>query len=148
MKTGFTGTQRGMTAAQKRVVETFIRNIKGEFHHGDCIGADEEAHEIALGHGLKIVIHPPANTKKRAFCEDATDLRIEKSYLSRNKDIVLETEQLIAAPGEEEEQTRSGTWSTVRYARSLKRVISIVLPDGRTIVENGIVPLAPAERGE
>jgi hypothetical protein len=70
-----------------------------------------------------------------------------KPYLSRNKDIVLETELLIATPGEEEEQIRSGTWSTVRYARSLKRMINIVLPDGRVIAENWIVPLAPAERG-
>lgn len=136
MKTGFTGTQRGMTTAQWQVVGTFLRNSHGKLHHGDCVGADAEAHDIALKLGLEIVIHPPLYDTKRAFCSGYHEIRMPKPYLSRNKDIVLETEQLIAAPGEEEEQVRSGTWSTVRYARSLKRAISIVLPDGRTIVEN------------
>ena len=146
MKTGFTGTQLGMTAAQKRIVETFLRNSRGEFQHGDCIGADEEAHEIALGFGFLIILHPPTNRTKRAFCDAAIE-RMAKPYLSRNKDIVLETDQLIAAPGEEEEHIRSGTWSTVRFARSLKRTINIVLPDGRVLVENAVVPVAQAETG-
>lgn len=84
-------------------------------HHGDAIGADAEAHDIAIGLGCAIVVHPPAVETQRAF-KAAAEIRAAKPYLVRNKDIVRETALLIAAPAEPVEQLRSGTWSTVRYA--------------------------------
>jgi predicted Rossmann fold nucleotide-binding protein DprA/Smf involved in DNA uptake len=55
----------------------------------------------------------------------------------RNKVIVRETEILIAVPAETMEQHRSGTWSTVRYARKLERAVCIIRPDGTLIHERG-----------
>lgn len=129
MRVGFTGTQRGMTAQQKVSLLTWLANRRGEFHHGDCIGADAEAHDIAEGLFWTPIIHPPSNPSKRAW-KKAPDIRKPKPYIERNHDIVDETEELIATPGEDTEQLRSGTWATVRYARKQRRMVTIILPDG------------------
>lgn len=130
MKVGFTGTQTGISIAQTVVLRELLENHSGEFHHGDCIGADTSAHVLAAQTGLyEIHIHPPEIQNKRAWCK-ADKMYPAKPYLDRNKDIVRATELLIATPGEMEEQLRSGTWSTVRFARQQKRKLIIILPDG------------------
>jgi hypothetical protein len=128
MRIGFTGTRRGMTKRQKIALSDLLSSYAATIlHHGDAIGADAEAHEIAVGLGCAIVIHPPAVETQRAF-KAATEIRAAKPYLVRNKDIVRETALLIAAPAESVEQLRSGTWSTVRYARRLGRQIRLLTP--------------------
>lgn len=114
MKIGFTGTQRGMTDTQRTRVAELLKRAS-EFHHGDCVGADAQAHELALALKIPIVIHPPENPNKRAWCQGGLVLP-PKPYLERNQDIVDQTEILIATPFEAE-TLRSGTWATVRYAR-------------------------------
>lgn len=47
----------------------------------------------------------------------------------RNHDIVDATEWLIATPKKFEE-IRSGTWATVRYAKKVKKPVTIIWPDG------------------
>ena len=116
MRIGFTGTRQGMTERQRSAVRDLLASYAGTIlHHGDAIGADAEAHDIALALGCAIVIHPPAIATERAF-KTAVEIRAAKPYLVRNKHIVRETALLIAAPAEPVEQLRSGTWSTVRYA--------------------------------
>jgi hypothetical protein len=129
MKIGFTGTQRGMTPDQKHTVVNLLSRRDGELHHGDCIGGDSDVHSIVESLPYWIVIHPPINPAKRAF-RKAHEFREPRDYLVRNKNIVVETERLVATPGEFEEQLRSGTWSTIRHARRLRRSTWIVLPDG------------------
>jgi predicted Rossmann fold nucleotide-binding protein DprA/Smf involved in DNA uptake len=58
------------------------------------------------------------------------DWREAKPYLKRNKDIVRGTELLLATLAEASEQHRSGTWSTVRFARKQGRAIWLIQPDG------------------
>ena len=53
---------------------------------------------------------------------------------AQHKQIVNVCDVLIAAPSGPE-KLRSGTWSTVRYARKLHKNITIVLPDGSTHFE-------------
>ena len=53
-----------------------------------------------------------------------------KDYLVRNHDIVDVCDVLVATPGQKEEQIRSGTWATIRYARKIRKQIIIVYPDG------------------
>lgn len=129
MKIGFTGTQLGMTGAQKEALRRLLAGKEGEFHHGECIGADDEANAIARAARLWTVGHPPTDQKKWAkpFVDER---RKAKPYLDRNKDIVLETEVLVAAPASGTEQLRSGTWSTVRFARKLGRKIVLIATDG------------------
>lgn len=116
---GYTGTQIGMSARQKMGLRThlLLAEPDSEFHHGDCIGGDQEAHDIALELGLRIVLHPPINKSKRAFCKGATQMLEPKDYIPRNHDIVDAAQLLIAAPKMNDEELRSGTWATVRYAR-------------------------------
>jgi len=101
----------------------------GEVHHGDCVGADDQVGSFAAKlSGVTVTLHPPTNPSKRAFCA-ADEVREAKPYLDRNRDIVDETELLVAFPKGPEEK-RSGTWATVRYARKLDRQIMYVWPDG------------------
>jgi len=131
MKIGFTGTQEGMSEKQMATVWWLLGRGPGEIHHGDCIGADAQIHEMAKGLGLKIIVHPPSDPKKRAFCQGYDEIREEKGYLDRNHDIVNETELLLAVPRTPYEITRSGTWATIRYGRDKPKMdVAIVLPDG------------------
>ncbi|MEP2955503.1 MAG: hypothetical protein ABJN39_09190 [Sulfitobacter sp.] len=87
-----------------------------ELHQGDCSGWDEQAFEVARALGLKTVAHPPTNDSFRAFT--ASDVILPPApYLDRNKTIVRAVDRMIAAPDGPERQ-RSGTWSTVRFAKS------------------------------
>lgn len=137
MKVGFTGTRFGMTEPQKAVltVGLFGMGIVTELHHGDCVGADEDAHKIALDMGILIVVHPPEEPLHRAFCKNAKEVLEQKPYLIRNQDIVDQTDLLIATPFFEYEEVRGGTWFTVRYARLRKKRIVIAWPSGKFELE-------------
>ena len=143
MNVGFTGTRKGMTDEQKVALSQELRLYEGswEFHHGDCIGADAEAHDIVwdqmhdLGRYLTICVHPPEDNKLRAFksVDGGLDVRTfnPKPYILRNHDIVDMTDVLIAAPASQERSsTRTGTWATVRYARKQGKEVLIIWPDG------------------
>ncbi|HET8688494.1 MAG TPA: hypothetical protein VFM18_17925 [Methanosarcina sp.] len=106
-----------------------------EFHHGCCIGADSEAHHIAVVNRCHLVFHPPINQSKANLSLICDEERPAKEYLDRNHDIVNETDWMIACPKSQTEELRSGTWATVRYARKQKKQIVIIYPDGSVILE-------------
>jgi hypothetical protein len=130
MIVGFTGTQRGMTKAQRERLTSDVFNAIhiDEFRHGDCEGADETASRIANDFNVQVIIHPPLDPKKRAFCIGHT--LTPKPYLERNHDIVDACNLLIATPGQKQEQLRSGTWATIRYATKKGKPVLIIYPDG------------------
>lgn len=127
-RVGFTGTRHGMTTHQRPVVAELIRGCDW-LHHGDCDGSDREAHYIATALGIKTAAHPPSNLKLRAQC-GATFIHQPKGYLQRDRDIVNATVRMIATPHGMEEEERSGTWYTIRYAQSVGKPVMIVFPDG------------------
>lgn len=132
-----------MTQDQKDRFAENLRSVQKkaddflEFHHGDCIGSDADAHEIACFLEWDIVIHPPEAEQLRAWCAPAKHICDPLPYLDRNKEIVRQTDCLIAAPREREEQLRSGTWSTIRFARMLRKRYMIIYPDGGIAIGNG-----------
>lgn len=133
---GVTGTSKGMTRTQKAVFRSLIIQpgwyaAVSEFHHGDCIGADEEAHRFFREDRptVWIVGHPPIIDKFRAFT-DCDEMRTLKNYIPRNHDIVDEIERLVATPKGFKEELRSGTWATIRYAWKIERPVTIIFPDG------------------
>lgn len=128
MRVGFTGTREGMSQHQKEQFALKIYELSPtEFHHGDCIGADADAHDIirAIFPHIKIVIHPPEKSKTRAF-KTGDESRVQAPYIVRDKEIVNETEYLIGAPLIDQEQIRSGTWTTIRYARKTNKPHTIL----------------------
>lgn len=126
---GFTGTRQGMSDHQKatlRLVMTAasLEGTKNILHHGDCKGADAEAHAIAVELGWDIVIHPPVKRIMRAYCGDGAIVLPPMGYLDRDREIVRVSNFMFAAPKSDTEERRSGTWFTVRHARKMgKRVI-------------------------
>ena len=122
---GFTGTRRGMSTDQIDQLVDLIQRLRPRaLHHGDCVGADEEAHSVASDLDVRTVAHPPSNPRARAWCE-ADEYREPLPYLDRNHRIVDETDLLVAAPAGPE-ILRSGTWATVRYARKVGRRVVIL----------------------
>jgi len=140
---GFTGTHMGMSNRQRAAFQFMIEHMRPSvtLHHGDCVGADNQAHNIAMrifatGTLTGIVLHPPDKDILRAFCSKDAESSIcievqrPKPYLMRNRDIVAACSLLIAAPEMilTGEPTRGGTWYTIRYARTLHRPIIILDP--------------------
>lgn len=142
MKVGFTGTRRGMTEAQRQAFDEWICSQPDitEFHHGDCIGSDDEAADILyeIRHGedpgppIKVVCHPPVDTTHRAgnLCYD--DIREPLTHFARNRAIVNETDVLVVCPCDMEHQPRGGTWYTHDYAQKKGKRIVIIWPNGAT----------------
>lgn len=158
MVIGFTGTQIGMTKYQKDQVLNILKLKQcTEFCQGDCIGSDDESVDIAIEAGVRIFsIFPPDNSTKRVFRFDPEKLTkhitnytgwLDRSYigilikvrwfpvepyLERNKKIVNNCAFMIATPKGLDEEIRSGTWQTIRYAWKIKRDITIISPYKRT----------------
>lgn len=131
MKVGFTGTQVGATVSQLSSLGALLKVLAPEeFHHGDCIGADAEAHRVAKSLAIPIVIHPPDVNAKRAFCREYAETRRPLPYLERNREVVDETDVMIAMPKDNQEVKRSGTWATVRYAQKADKTTFVIWPDG------------------
>ena len=113
-----------------------------EAHQGDCIGADFEFATIVdcVAPDAVIHSHPPENKSKRAYTR-CDVIHPAKEYLVRNKEIVRAADFLIACPKTQFEETRSGTWATVRFARRCNMPIVILWPDGKYTYEEGEIPL-------
>ena len=123
MKIGFTGTHRGMSQHQKEQFVLMMQELDPtEFHHGDCIGADAEAHDIVREFfpAVYIVVYPPNSRYRQAF-KEGDEHRKPAPYLKRDKNIVDNVDFLFATPFRNEEVLRSGTWATIRYARKIDR---------------------------
>lgn len=127
---GITGTHVGCTSEQHAALEAFIVSLQARrLDHGDCIGVDKEAAVIAKRAGMHVVCHPPTNEIRRAFAP-SDEIRPAKPYLVRDRDIVDETSMLIGVPRLAQEELRSGTWATIRYAVKQNRTVYLINPDG------------------
>ena len=137
---GFTGTKRGLTANQEHVLRTVMKTMREHhlgprtFHFGDCDGADREAFQMAMYNGYLTVAHPPTDSTHRAYCK-AHHVECRYAYMTRNQHIVNASDFLVACPNTMQEVMRSGTWATVRRARTKKIAIGIIWPDGSRTYE-------------
>ena len=145
---GFTGSSDfGMPTDEqvKYITQVFYLLGAMHVHHGDCVNSDAKFHEIAkffkehTGKPL-IHVHPPSDPKKRAFC-NGDIVYAEKPYLKRNRNIVNMVDVLLACP-HGPEVLRSGTWSTIRYAKQKGIAIHIVYPDGKFEIVPSVTTVA------
>lgn len=106
MRIGFTGTRHGMSLHQIDEFTTLLmQHNPTEFRLGMCEGADMEAHAIVnqLIPSCKIIPLPG----------------VPGTYLKRNREIVDNSDLLIAAPLQNthpETKHAGGTWYTIDYA--------------------------------
>lgn len=133
-----------MTTSQKGAVSFLLagRDI-AHVRHGGAIGADADFHRLVLAHrpGLVGTIHPcDIASQRENFTEEELlgwAVLAEKGPLDRNKDIVNTCERLLACVAGDVEELRSGTWSTIRYARSIGRWLVVLGPAGNIIKKVG-----------
>jgi hypothetical protein len=129
---GFTGSRHGMTNEQRKA---FIELICGltvvEFHHGDCKGADAQAHAVIRQYasGARIVGHPPIDDRWRAFCK-CDELLPCYEYLQRNRHIVGDVQAVVGTPSGPPSTRGSGTWYTLRYAIEQGVQTFVIQPNG------------------
>ena len=115
MKIGITGTRHGMTKLQKKFCGYVFEALNPEeVHQGDCVGADADAHRVAVELGIFTVCHPPEKHELRAYTIP-NEMRKPKSYFARNRNIVDETDLLLGFPSKRSPRL-GGTWYTIDYA--------------------------------
>lgn len=132
MKITFTGTQEGMTNCQKRTLHKILNFFSEDtsliFMHGDCIGADAQAHTIVKEFAVDIELFPCNIKEKRAWCKGAKVTHAIMSPLKRNDVMAKRCDLMIAAPKSLKEEVRSGTWATIRYGRKYNKTIILLVP--------------------
>jgi hypothetical protein len=138
---GFTGTKRGMTTKQWARVDSILRQFvqRGRVtaHLGDHIGADCDFAGLCRTMGrdkIMLVSHPPKDSHSRAFYQSDVE-RPAAGFAERTRDLVGESDLLIACPKEAQGEGRGGTWGVVRYARRRGKRVIVVRPDGVATME-------------
>lgn len=138
MIVAFSGTVKVKSQDHVDIIEQAIRDLPPtvtEFVSGAAHGVDTIAALMAakqFGNAMHWVLAPDddynediislfhvvAPSSKFAF-----ELLLGKGYMERNDELVARCTDLVAFPKTGTEQTRSGTWSTVRRARKAGRTI-------------------------
>lgn len=140
---GVSGSRYGITPQQELTFRRLLwqeveyRNLdrdareKDQFHHGAAVGVDEKTATIAKNEfGLWTVAHPTYMTSWTTSFESDVTLK-PLQPLRRNMDIVYTVQLLFALPLTRHEVLRSGTWATIRAARSKRLKGIIIYPDGQ-----------------
>lgn len=143
---GFTGTRHGMTPSQREavaaIVEEVARGAAFGAHHGDCVGVDAEFHDLCRQNPLGVIaVHPgPLDDLPNQAGRVGDSQHEPFPHMRRNKNIVMMSTVMIAAPFEPVEQSHGGTWRTVKMARKAKRPLVIVWRDGTATKERWDLP--------
>ena len=117
---GITGTRKDITEEQRLAFHSCMEhNDITELHHGGCKGAD-----IHIAYETNRV-YPKINV-----IEHLPKHKESKFFLQRNRDIVNICDVLWAFPSSNEEEKRSGTWATIRYAKKKHKPTRMFYPDG------------------
>lgn len=142
MHIGFTGTRAldravdrdlRLARVEKRLLDIWKAWSTVIVHHGDCVGFDEWVHDLFANRArCLIMIHPPTDRKhainhmEKDKVYNVGNPTTPLPYLERNRRIVNNSSILIAFPKDPaKEVLRSGTWSTVRYARQINCTVEV-----------------------
>jgi hypothetical protein len=92
----------------------------------------DECHAAMRGRRLQPAWRAIAGYRSRSIRRSSRHCAPGATATSSNRDIVDATTALISAPNGHDAR-RSGTWSTVRYARRLGRVVTVIMPNGGVV---------------
>lgn len=130
MKVGFTGTRKGMSQDQLDqlyfVLGWFVVPRPPEFHYSTHVTAELVADRQA------------AAAAARFGCALWAHNSVPGAELARDRALVDAVDVLVAAPGQDDELLRSGTWATVRYMQQLKRPVIHLSVGGRAHSASGL----------
>lgn len=131
---GFTGTRAGMTRDQLDLARKCL--VLGKptiIRHGAAYGADQQFHAL-WREELKdrfVDVWPADGKTAKLFSEqDNVAVNPPMPPLTRNDEIVKRSKYMIATPHTQQEELRSGTWATVRRARTAEVPVLILWPNG------------------
>jgi hypothetical protein len=146
----FSGSRRGMTRRQKRMLlELLDEFLPVHVRHGAAIGADAEFHALCLHNDVPLIEVFPSDIPRQSMSvidEPPTGtLKVHppRDPLFRNRHIVTGADLLIACPSVSVEVLRSGTWATIRYADSINVKTIVIKPQDDGVQTDG--SLAPGE---
>lgn len=138
---GFTGSRNRMNALQETILHDRWVKIAAEaarlgvpvwLIHGGCHGSDLCARDLARSLGFLTRCYPGDELQYHESLKVDTETRPPCYYLDRNHRIVRDCGELFATPKEDQfhESQRSGTWATIRYARSVEKRRQVICSDG------------------
>ena len=136
---GFTGTRDGLNRLQVFELSRLFAEYSDShdtFVHGDCVGADADADNIAYSMGYAIKMRPCTLHSQRAYCQSGIIIAEPMPPLERNKLIVRDSDVMFACPKELKEVKRSGTWATIRNSTKTGTKLVIIYPDGKLEIRN------------
>jgi predicted Rossmann fold nucleotide-binding protein DprA/Smf involved in DNA uptake len=144
---GFTGTRIGMTGPQYLEVTKQLMELQPDtLINGGAVGADEQVicwvvanrYALKIASGMIVEIYPASVSRERYWNRYLHQRLIETIWrvqepLTRNRIIAERCTKLIAAPSSYQEQIRSGTWATIRYAKKAEKPVTVIFPDGAVL---------------
>lgn len=98
---GVSGSRHGPTPHQRRALATLLRLWKADIViHGDCVGVDAYAHQLAKALGMESGAYPGNIERFRAHTEKKGAALVEEPMhpLARNELIALACDVLVAFP--------------------------------------------------
>lgn len=137
----FTGSRQGPTEPQRRAFTAWLATAQpGRMLNGLAIGCDEWALLAAKDHGWELEGYPcniGSQVSTVAVHMVVSHGKYHQSMppLDRNRLMVGMADRLLAMPAGMEEELRSGTWATIRYARKGQKPITVFWPDGSVTTE-------------
>ena len=140
---GFTGSRAGMTDAQRMAFEQLLSEHKvAMFMHGDCVGADKQAHDIVEANypGISILVLPSLDASLRAWCRPRKGVvAAAAASADRNASIARISQLLVATPRTPVQPESgfipvSGTEQTIGFARAGNKKVVVINPDGETVI--------------
>lgn len=132
----FTATRKGITVGQiASAREIAEAEMPTTFLHGCAEGGDRQLHGVATPGRRELCPSRKDQFKwamdNKADGDSIRDIPVGKTpEIRRNREMVDRCCVLVACPETETEVVRSGTWATVRYARSKGKRLAVISPNG------------------
>jgi hypothetical protein len=148
---GFAGYWRGMTAEQLAALSSWLVSIDpAEFRCGGCLGADQQAAEVACRlTRAKLIVHrqPVAKIESPILLAVASKVLPPDPADGKRNVALVNASDVIALAPHSRDDSRGGTYRTFKFARWVnkwngRKPIMLFWPDGT--VEEYVESSAPA----